>query len=293
MFVLPSVDAIASLSPCTRRVILGAAQISSGAERILKDCATLAVRGWAVYVAVTGDNKAEYGVFRSRMHSFALSAEEAMVESANTSPAILVRNRGRLVVELRNAKNETFTAAFTSAPASEPVFAANVKTFVSAATSALPDEQRTKAEPYLVRLLADTLQHCHGTLLGAHAAPGAAQAPEPLSDGVWLATPLDLAGAHRAAVEADNAQSLASLQALEALLAGMVASDGVVVFGTNGTVLGYRIFLRPTEQEKKGLPEKGGGRRRTYALMQQRLGPLMKAALFRSQDGETECQKVI
>lgn len=153
--------------------------------------------------------------------------------------------------------------------------------------------QRTKVEPYFVRLLLDTLQRCHGTLLGAHVPPGHGQAPEPLSDGVRLAAPLDLAAAHRAAVESDNAQALASLQALEALLAGMVASDGVVVFGTNGTVLGYRIFLRPTEEEKKGLPDKGGGRRRTYALMQQRLGPLLKAALFRSQDGETECQKVI
>jgi hypothetical protein len=73
----------------------------------------------------------------------------------------------------------------------------------------------------------------------------------------------------------------------------MIASDGVVVFGTNGTLLGYRIFLKPTEEEKKDLPDKGGGRRRTYALMQRRLGAMLRAVLFRSQDGNTECQKVI
>lgn len=95
VFVLSSVDVIASLSPGTRRVILGRVAVSSGAERILKDCATLAVRGWAVYIAIAPDNQAEYGVFRSLMHSFALSAEEAMVEGPNASPAILVRNRGQ------------------------------------------------------------------------------------------------------------------------------------------------------------------------------------------------------
>jgi len=72
----------------------------------------------------------------------------------------------------------------------------------------------------------------------------------------------------------------------------MIASDGVVIFGTDGSLLGYRVFLRPTEDEKKSLPDRGGGRRRTYALMKQRLGADLKAALFRSQDGDTECEKV-
>ena len=48
----------------------------------------------------------------------------------------------------------------------------------------------------------------------------------------------------------------------------MVRSDGVVVFATNGSVVGYRIFLKPNDEEKKELPDKGGGRRRTFALMQ-------------------------
>ena len=107
---------------------------------------------------------------------------------------------------------------------------------------------------------------------------------------MWLSSPIDLAGAHRRAVEGKDAQSLADLQASEALLGGMISSDGVVVFGTNGTILGYRIFLKPLDEEKKDLPEKGGGRRRTYALMQRRLGNELKATFFRSQDGETECQ---
>jgi hypothetical protein len=291
VFVLPNVNAVAPLSPGTERVVLGSAPMSTGADAILKNCASLAVRGWAIYVAKTTDNAAEYGVFRSLVHSFALSADQTMADDAESSPAVLIRNRGRLVVELSNAKRETFTAAFTSAPASVPVFASHVATFVEAATSTQPGDGAASVRQYLVRLLTDILQHCHGALLAAHVAPDDGIAPATLSDGVWLKTPIDFSSTYRAAVEANNAQSLASLQAFEALLTGMIASDGVVVFGTNSTVLGYRIFLKPTEEEKKALPDRGGGRRRTYSLMSRRLGPQLRGALFRSQDGDTECEK--
>lgn len=291
VFVLPSVSLVTSLSPGTRRIILGYGTLGDAAEKILKDCASLAVRGWAVYIAVTAENKAEYGVFRSLMHSYATSAEEAMTETPS-SPVLLIRNRGRLVVELCNSKKETFTASFTSAQASESLFAKQIRTFTSVVSEALNEEQRKVFNPYLIRFLTDTLQHCHGALLAAHVPPGDGQAPESLRDGVWLTEAIDLASAQRTAIDAKDAQSLATLQAYEALICGMIESDGVVVFGTNGTILGYRVFLKPSVEEKIGLPDKGGGRLRAYALMQYRLGPDLKAALFCSQDGSTECQKV-
>jgi len=293
VFVLPSPESISSLSPGTQRVIVGTVPLNTAAEKVLKDCATLAVRGWAVYVAKIDTNTAQFGVFRSLMHAFATSAEEAMVAlpAGPSLSAVLIHNRGHLVVELRNTKNETFTASFTSAHASESHFAKHLADFASAVCHDVPEEQRAKFTPYLIRLLTDALQHCHGTLLAAHVPPGDGHAPEAVKDGVWLTTPIDLAGAHRAAVEAKDAQSLAGLQAFEALLGGMIASDGLVIFGTDGTVLGYRVFLKPTDEEKKNLPDRGGGRRRTYALMERRLGAELKAVFFRSQDGETECKR--
>jgi len=210
-------------------------------------------------------------------------------KDGNQIAAVLIRNRGRLVVELRNAKNDTFTASFTSAPASDSQFVSHLEEFARAATSGIPEGDREKFHPYLTRLLADVLQHCHGTLMAVNVPPTDGKAPTGLEDGVWLANPVNLAGAHKIAATARDAASLASLQAAEALLTGMIGSDGVVIFGTNGMILGYRIFLKPTDDEKKALPDKGGGRRRTFALMQCRLGPNLKAAFIRSQDGDTEC----
>ncbi|MCY2954621.1 MAG: hypothetical protein NTU53_22045 [Planctomycetota bacterium] len=292
VFVLPSIDSVASLSPGAERVVLGNATLDhETAARVLKDCASLAVCGWAVYVAKTGANSAQYGVFRSLVHSFATSAEEAMIEISAASPVVLIRNRGRLVVELRNAKRELFTACFTSAAASDSVFAQYVSDFAGVVSSGIAPEHGKSFALYLSRLLGDILQHCHGALLAAHVPPANGTAPDKLKDGVWLAVPVGLASAHQAAVNGNDAQSLSTLQALEALLGGMIRSDGVVVFGTNGTVVGYRIFLKPTDKENKNLPDKGGGRRRTYALMKRRLGAKLKAAFFRSHDGDTECAK--
>src|SRR5438093_11334161 len=74
VFVLPSPESVGSLSPGTQRIIVGSAPLSTAAQQVLKDCATLAVRGWAVYVAKIADNTAQFGVFRSLIHPFAPSA---------------------------------------------------------------------------------------------------------------------------------------------------------------------------------------------------------------------------
>ncbi|MCP9886459.1 hypothetical protein KBY96_00695 [Cyanobium sp. ATX 6A2] len=292
VFVLTDLANLASISPGTERVIIKeGVSLNTAAELVLKDCASLAVKGWSVYVGKTADNVAEYGVFRSAMHSFATTAEEMMVEQGEV-PMLLVRNRGHLVVELRNSKNETLTTLFTSAPAAESPFAHQVSTFAEAAASALSGPKVDRFQQYLSRLLTDLLQHCHGTLLMVHAVPQGDQAPEQLSSGVWLKNSVDMYSAYVSALDAQDASSLARLAACEALLGGMIGSDGVVIFGDNGSVLGYRIFLKPTDDEKKSLPEEGGGRRRTYALMKSRIGEQVKATFFRSQDGHTECEKV-
>ena len=292
VFVLPSRETIFSLSPGTTRLVVGEANLGSAAEKVLKECANLAIRGWAIYVSKIGENMAEYGVFRAIIHSFATSAEEAMIEGNALSPVILIRNCGRLVVELLNAKNDKFTVSFTSAPASESLFFKHVDSFVFAVSNGLTEENRKVFKPYLFRFLTDVLQRSHGTLLASYLQPANGTPPETLKDGVWLTTPIDIASIHRTAVEANDAQSLATLTATEALITGMIASDGIVVFGTSGTLLGYHIFLKPTDEEKKNLPDGGGGRRRTYILMRSRLDNNLKAAFFRSQDGQSECEKV-
>jgi hypothetical protein len=68
VFVALSNEALTSIAPGTQRIPLGRAPFNSAAERVLKNCATLAVRGWAIYVVKIDTNLVEFGVFRSLMH---------------------------------------------------------------------------------------------------------------------------------------------------------------------------------------------------------------------------------
>lgn len=296
IYVLSGTDAISSLAPGTRRIKIGQKPLEdNAAAAVLKNCANLAINGWSIYAAKIRHDAAtpqiEYGLFRAQKHSYAVSVEESMT-SPGAVPAILIRNRGHFVVEVKNASNATFTASFTSAPAARPPLLNDIIRFSSAICSALSGDSASQFSQYANRLLLELLQHCHGTLLAATVAPEGGTCPEELRDGVWLTPSLNLAEAYNEAISARDAESLATLQSYESLLEGMIGSDGVVVFSTNGHLLGYRIFLKPTDEEKKNAPDKGGGRRRTYELMKGRLGTSLKAAFFRSQDGATECKVV-
>ncbi len=293
VFVLSSVDQLAELAPGTERVVIGSRILGElVASAILKDCAPLAVNGWSIFVGKSIDGTIfQYGLFRSLANTYATSADEAMVQDSSNSAILMIRNRGHLVVELRNARDEVFTASLTSAMATESHFAVHVSTLAEAVGADLNPDTKQAFIPYVRRFLGDILQRCHGALCAVMRPPNDQIVPQQFAKSVWLVEPLRLASAHTDAILQKSADSLAQLQALESLLVGMINSDGVVLLGSNGTVLGYRAFLSPTEEERKHPEVEGGGRRRTYELMKGRLNGELRAAFFRSQDGATACER--
>lgn len=294
VFVLPAVSQLAALAPATKRLVVGTEALTTiSAPTILKNCAPLAQNGWSIFVGKSEPpTQFEYGVFRSLAHTFATSAVETMVQDAGDSPVLVIRNRGHLVVELRNAKNQVFTASLTSALAAESHFVQHIGTFVEALTSEASSPTAVLPfKPYASRFLADVLQRCHGTLCAVHRHQRGAARPDQFSKSIWLKEPLQWLAAHSEAVAHQTAESLSSLQAIESLISGMIHSDGVVIFGTDGSILGYRAFLNSTDGERQQQETEGGGRLRTYALMRGRLGGDFRAVFFRSQDGATKCDR--
>jgi hypothetical protein len=261
------------------------------AAKLLKNAAGLATDGWAVYAAKLDSTRVEYGVFRSQRHSFATSAEESMQDLGDTVPVLLLRNRGRLTVELLNSKQDQCTITLTSASPAASQLARDIKNLVGAASATVDPDVRERFVPYFSRFLTRILQRCHGALL-AVVDDSTTAAPPGLGDGVWIDPIINLAEKHKNAISAENAEALADLQAAESLLVGMVNSDGVVVLGSSGTIRAFRVFLNPSDEEKRSIPDKGGGRRRTFSLLNLRVqaGSLL-AAFIRSQDGETDCQR--
>lgn len=288
VFVFASQDGLTALAPSGYHLTVGYAVLSAdSAPGILKNCATLAANGWAVFVVKEGD-RIRYGLFRSVRHSYATAAEESMSDLGKESPIILIRNRGHFVVELYSTVASRFTVALTTTPAQASPLESHVSKFVDVAGghSCAPG-----FAAYLKRLLTSILQDCHGALLAVIDSPSIDSKEPTLTDGVWTSPSIPLSELHSNAVASGSAEALAALQGAETLIAGMIDSDGVVVFGTDGSVLAFRVFLKADEKERTAIPEKGGGRRRTFELMKMRLGTVFKAVFFRSQDGETMCER--
>src|SRR5262249_31943611 len=148
----------------------------------------------------TAPQKWQYGLMLASKHSAASPAEEVMKEAGANSPVLLIRNRGRLLIEIVSATGETFTASFTSEQDAESPLAEHVAKFVDAATERVPNEHTEQFKLYLNRLLIEILQHCHGTLLAVHVRNEHDTCPEKLKSGVWLANPLVLVDAYIAAI---------------------------------------------------------------------------------------------
>lgn len=289
VFVFSSPNGLKALAPSSIQVTLGSTQlVANSASAVLKNSAPLAASGWAIFVVKEGD-LIRYGVFRSIRHTLALGAEESMLGLGREEPVMLIRNRGHLTVELRNTIATRFTATLTTTPAATSALESHVDRFVAAATAALADVNDFRG--YLKRLLTDALQRCHGTLLVVVATLEGVDLDPTLQDAIRLAPRIRLAELQEAALKSGTADSLADLIAAEALLRGMINSDGVVVFGNDGSIVAFRVFLKPNDLEAAKLPNSGGGRRRTFELMRLRLGATFKAVFFRSQDGETRCER--
>lgn len=290
VYVLSDLQDLRTLAPGLGSHRIGSLVYNNDiAAKVLKSTAGLAADGWAVYVAKVGEKEFEYGVFRSQRHSFATSAEETMRDLGDHSPLIVVRNRGHLTVELMNTSGRSFPVSLTISSADSSSFSTHVDALARQACADFQQDGREQFSPYLSRLLTRQLQRCHGTLI-AVIDKTVESVPDAMSDGVWFEPVIDLASCHTNACLANTAESLSDLQAAECLLAGMLNSDGIVVLGTDGTIRGFRVFLAPTEEEKRELDERGGGRRRTFGLMKLRVADgKLRAAFIRSQDGETDC----
>ncbi len=287
-------NVIPSIAPGAERISLGNTKLDDGAaEIILKKTANLARGNWSVFVEKVGDDLPEvhFGIFQTLRHSFSISAEESLKGLGNEMPVILVKSLGHSVVELKNSMGNIYTVSLTAAHASSSLLMSHVNEFAKSLISDIESNDKEIFLPYASRFLTEVVQKCHGTLMATVRNRHLTEPHETLRDGVWIKPSTNWFDKHGQAYAQRDADSLSSLQSTEHLIEGIVNNDGLVVFGTNGSVLAFRVFLSPNEQERGEVPELGGGRRRTFELMRLRLNGVFDSVFFRSQDGETNCGK--
>jgi hypothetical protein len=250
----------------------------------LKTCASLAIEGWCVYIR-RETNSYSYGLFRPAVESYSAGAEITL--AASGLPAALMRNSAENTVELINSAGERLEISLSTATPSKGAMSGQVIAFAQAACSEVPEVKRGMAAAYLGRVLTDHLRGSHGALLGI--APHQKKLDKAkFADGVILAEPIRLVETMLAAVAERSASAAGLLRSHESLLRGMIASDGVTILGTDGSIKAFRVFVSTPARRANQSRAAGGARSRAFEVLRGYVPKVLSGVLFRSQDGRTE-----
>ena len=293
------IDTFSRSLPGGRFLVFGRLEFSNDAgKHILKQCATLTRAGWTVFVERNADGtEARFGVLSSLASPTSIELRDMVMLERDPSLghpelAVLVEQIDPKTVLFSGSRGNTLRIVFSTTRISKDE-ANEVQQFSDLCCSNV-DGLEFKA--YLRSILGRSLKESYGTILVCRST-GAITEVKGMNDAVLLDPPLDLKDAFTAYKTFGNADSILELQRSEALLIGMLQSDGIVVFDDQGAVTAYRVIFQDTRaavgaKRRKGREKPagpvGGSRRKAFEGLKGLVGGELRGALFRSKDGATE-----
>lgn len=275
VFVTNDLDQLISLIPQSTYLRLGCCTLDEeGVVSAVKKTAPLVRGSWKMYLSPSADGL-DFGVFRDSGHPLNVSLDFG-VQSGEVGDAKFIRvtkltqdavrvsahNGNQVVIHFSNAKEGLEEVEYSLDALAELI------------CSSIEGTLSHSSKTYITALLNKAVRESHGVLI----AVVKKRVPSFLKDSIVLDPPLDIGSAVESVLR--DAGTIPELQALESLILGMFASDGIVIFDTKAQLLAYRAFtkLKPAEAV-------GGARRRAYQVLCERVGHGLEAAFFQSQDG--------
>jgi hypothetical protein len=284
-------DLVRALAPGIPVLMIGETKdVEAGVREVaivaLKTCASLAIDGWCVFIR-RHEKGFSFGLFRSDAEAYSAGAEATL--TASGLPAALLRHSAENTVEIINSVGGRLEISLTTATPSNQAMSAQIAAFAKVSCSDLVADYREQAAGYLARVLTEFLRGSHGALLGAAPYKKVLDRKR-LSDGAILQEPIPLVQTMLAAVKETTAAEASLLRSQESLLRGMISSDGVTILGTDGSIRAFRVFVQRSEKKagRQSAASSGGARKRAFDVLRSYVGTILSAALFRSQDGQTE-----
>lgn len=249
------------------------------AKKAIKKCAPLGEKGWSIYLMLA-DDKITYGLFSGRDSFTSLNRESVILDGLEENPdqmIICLRPLRDKLISVRGVKNRLLV--FFDLVEEDIEFYENSQSdFIKNVLMDVPGRIREAGQCFMQRILNHILRFGHGTL--ACVIDGDADVKEISNDGIFLEEPVDFGSAIL------SEEGASALPGYFELICGMLNSDGVTIFTTNGKAIAYNVFLKVDD---KGEKPKGGARSRAFnALCSQ---PLVVSAYMQSQDGEIRIKK--
>lgn len=152
----------------------------------------------------------------------------------------------------------------------------------------VPEDIGEQSHAFFARVLLRALKDSHGALIGV-ARHRQRKLPPALRDGVELQPPVDVGTMIHALLDRQkDCSANTRLKAAEAMIFGMIGSDGITIFGSDATVRGFNIFVKHPQKLRQVGPKFGGARRRTFQVLSDMVGKTLVCAFMQSQDGNVE-----
>lgn len=287
-----SIDEFSRSLPGGRFVVIGNEVFSpDSGKKILKQCATLATSGWVVFVErIANGTKIRFGVLSFLASPTSMELREMVAlgqdPTLGSPPFVaLIEKIDPKTVAITGSRGNTLQIAFSTTRSPEDE--TGINSFSASCCKAASAEGFSS---YFQKFLFRALNESHGSILVCGTSRPI-KSIKGMSDAVLIDPPLDIHAAFSSYRSISSSESILELQRTEALLIGMLQSDGIVVFSEEGTVIAYRVFYKDT-RSKKGATKSaeapiGGARRRAFEGVKALVGTDIKSALFRSQDGIT------
>lgn len=283
VFLTDDVARLTAAIPSSASLLLGATSCDeAGIRTAVKKVAPL-VRGcWKMFITLNGA-QIEFGLFRDSGHPLNVPLDVALVPaSAGGAKYIRVTKLAREAVRASTHDGTAAVVHFTNSKTAGAADGGTLAELCGIICSGLTGNLAGSCKTYLESLLSSALRAAHGALIAVVAKN---KVPTVLDDCTKTSPQISVSEAVDAVLK--DASAIPQLSALESIVFGMLASDGIVVFDTKANIIAYNAFIR-----LKASNVVGGARRRAYGALCARVGKGVVAAFFLSQDGTSDLRKV-
>jgi hypothetical protein len=291
VFIFDHLERILATLPGADHVQIGSGpKDTSTMAKALKRCAPLAQGGWGVYIH-RGPTTFSYGLLRCSVHLLSVPLSELLVNKGDPQlPALMIRQIAQSVVNVTGVGGSSLLVYFG---ATRQANVSPIEALDSLATSIVvrvDDRIREQAYAFYVTLLSEVLRIGHGTLAVVQSAKRRVL-PASLRDGIILDKPIKVSTLVSDLLAHGDCAANTSLQCAGSLVSGMLQSDGITVFGSDGSVRAYNVFIKHPRSSAKGTQVTGGARRRTFDALSSMIGKELDCVFMQSQDGAVDYRR--
>ena len=288
VFLVDDLESVLKVMPGHQQIPIGYGPKNAlSMSRALKKCAPLARLGWSVYIE-RQKKTFSYGLFRYGTTMLALGAAELLVDQGDPAiPVLMLRQVSRNVIELKGVSKASLLIHFGATRYGESSPSALINKFVTAITRDVASDHQEQTAAFYRRIMSVVTHAGHGTLASVVGRRKRVLPPQ-FQDAIVIDPPLAVPLSVSDLLKVENCPSNTQLLAYNALITGMLLSDGITVFGSDGTVRAYNVFVRHPRQ-KSAEATAGGARHRTYSVLSFMVEEgILEGAFMQSQDGRVE-----